>query len=374
MSKKLMMVVNEDRFFLSHRKSLALAAHSQGWEVTIVCKDTGRRSEVEALGLPMLCLPINPTGMNLLQEARTFFFLLRLFLCRRPDVVHLVGLKSILWGGLAARLTRVHGVVHAVSGLGVLFNSEQLSRVARLMLRFMAFSNHRPRVSVIFQNQEDYQLFLSRGVVSSCQCSFIKGSGIDLDEYAYVAPTITAPLRVLFTARMVREKGVLTLIAAAQRLRSRYEGKVEFLLCGDLSNNPNGISRNQLNELCDGHYIQWLGFRLDVPQLLRDCHIVAFPSYYREGVPRSLIEACGVGRPIITCRSIGCKDVVDDGVNGFLIEPRDEVALADRLCQLLDNPDLRLRMGLAGRQKAEREFDVHLVEQAHLAIYESVSR
>lgn len=155
--RKLYMVVNEDRFFLSHRKEIALAAQQDGWQVTIVCKDTGQRSDVEALGLPMIDLPINPTGTNLLEELHTLWFLYRLYRHDRPDVVHHVGVKNILWGGIAAKLAKIRGVVNAVSGLGVLFSGDTYNLKTRLIMDAMRYANRRQRVSLIFQNLEDRQ-------------------------------------------------------------------------------------------------------------------------------------------------------------------------------------------------------------------------
>ena len=150
------------------------------------------------------------------------------------------------------------------------------------------------------------------------------------------------------------------------------EGKAEFLLCGDLSANPKAISKEELESLCDGHYIQWLGYRSDVRELLAKSHIMAFPSYYREGVPKSLIEACAIGRPIVTTLSYGCKDTVVDGENGFLIPTHDSEALAERLRMLINDADLRQRMGIKGREKAEREFSLTDVVERHIAIYNAL--
>ena len=370
--RRLLMVVNEDRFFLSHRKDIAVTAKAKGWEVKIVCKDTGQRSDVEALGLEMIELPINPTGINIFQELKTFFFLWRLYRKDRTVLVHHVGLKTILWGGLAAKLCRVRGVVNAVSGLGVMFSGDKPSRTAKGILGLMRFSNKRKGVKVIFQNHDDEQLFLDSGVVSQEQTAFIKGSGIDLIHCKYLPVQDSAVIKVLFTARMVKEKGVVVLIKAAEQLRSDYEGRVEFWLCGGLSNNPKALSEAELKSLCDGKYIKWLGFRNDVASLLHECHIMAFPSYYREGVPKSLIEACAAGRPIITTDNIGCRDAVDDGYNGFLIPVKDSTALAEKLRVLIEDETLRITMGLNARQKAEREFSLDNVISRHLAIYDSL--
>lgn len=168
---------------------------------------------------------------------------------------------------------------------------------------------------------------------------------------------------------MVKEKGVLVLIEAAEKLRKDYSDKIDFWLCGGLSNNPNGIKESELRAKCDGSYIQWLGFRTDVKELLQKACIVAFPSYYREGVPKSLIEAAAIGRPIITTNSIGCKDTVEDGFNGFLIPIKNSDVLADKLKILIDNKDLRLKMGKNSRKIAERDFSLENVVNKHLEIY-----
>lgn len=367
--KKLLMIVNEDRFFLSHRKEIAVAAQETGWDVTIVCKDTGRWKELEALGLKALELPINPTGMNLRQELRTFWFLYTLYIKNKDAVVHHVGLKNILWGGLAAKLTGVRGVVNAVSGLGAIFSGEKMGMTAKGILAVMRFANRRKSVKVIFQNQEDRNLFLQHGVVTEDQVAFIKGSGVDLNEFKYVPEPDSETLKVVFTARMVKEKGVIELIEAAERLRKAYEGRLEFWLCGRLAVNADAVSKEELERRCDGRYIKWLDFQKDIKSILEQCHIMAFPSYYREGVPKSLIDACAVGRPIVTTNSIGCKDVVDDGVNGFLVPVRDSEALARKLRILIEDKELRVRMGKAARQKAEQEFDLEKVIKKHLEIY-----
>ena len=368
-TKKLLMIVNEDRFFLSHRKEIALAAQKAGWDVTVVCKDTGRRREVEDLGLKMLELPINPTGMNLRQELKTFWFLYTLYKKNKDSVIHHVGLKDILWGGLAAKLTGVRGVVNAVSGLGAIFSGNKIGITAKGILAVMRFSNCRKRLKVIFQNYEDRNLFLQHRVVTEDQIAFIKGSGVDLNEFKYVPEPESETLKVVFTARMVKEKGVIEVIEAAESLRKEYEGRVEFWLCGRLAVNTDAVSKEELESRCDGKYIKWLDFQKDIKSILEQCHIMVFPSYYREGVPKSLIDACAVGRPIVTTNFIGCKDVVDDGVNGFLIPVKDSEALAQKLRILIEDKALRVKMGKAARAKAEQEFALENVIKKHLEIY-----
>ena len=368
----LLIVINEDRFFLSHRKEIAVSALRCGYDVTLVAKNTGFRSEVEKLGVKMIELPINPTGENIFEEFKTLFFLFHLYRRLKPDIVHHVGLKSILWGSLAAKFAKVRSVVNAVSGLGILFSQERLSIMAKMILKVLRFSHRRDSVIVIFQNEEDRDLFLENGIVKSSNIRFIKGSGVDLKEFSYTLEPSRLPIKVFFAARMVVEKGVFILIDAAERLRNQYEGKVQFLLCGGLSKNPKAIRENELRKCCDGNYIQWLGHRSDVLELLKQSHIVCFPSYYREGVPKSLIEATAIGRPIITTNSIGCKDTVEDGYNGFLVPIKDSLTLADKLKILIDNKSLRETMGMNSRKIAERDFSLDNVVRSHLGIYQEL--
>lgn len=185
MSNKLFLIVNEDRFFLSHRKDIALCAQRQGYDVNIVCKDTGQKQKILSLGLKVIDLPINPTGENILEELKTFKFLYKLYNKEKPTIVHHVGLKNILWGGLAAKFTKIHGVVNAVSGLGTLFTENKLTLKTDTILRVLRFSNHRKNVITIFQNHEDESLFIKYKIANKENSVFIKGSGIDLNEYCF---------------------------------------------------------------------------------------------------------------------------------------------------------------------------------------------
>ena len=373
---KLFIVLNVDTFFLSHRKDIALRAVESGYDVTIIAGDTGQGDYIRSLGLKFINLPINKAGMKLTDEFKTFVFLYRLFRDERPDIVHLVGMKLILWGGLAARLRRVGGTVSAVSGLGVLFSPEYNKGLRKIiskgLLTLMRYI-HKPLSSYcIFHNYEDMNLFVSNNVIPKERCIRTMGSGIDLQTYSFVEEPTDGKLKVLFTARMVEDKGVLVLIEAAKILKDEYSNKVQFLLCGGLDTNPLAVSKERLEALCDGDYIQWLGKRDDVHELLEKSHIFAFPSYYKEGLPKSCIEAAAVGRPIITCDSVGCRDTVIDGVTGYLIPIKNSVALAEKLKCLIDNESHRKSMGYKSREYAESNFSLSEVISVHMNIYDQL--
>lgn len=369
MNKKLFIVVNVDWFFLSHRRDVALAANEAGWDVTIVTADTGKLKDIEALGLKTINLPMSRSGMNIVQELKTLNWLRKLYKLEKPDVVHHVGMKTILWGTLAAKFSHVHGVVNAISGLGGFFAEDNKGLLARVMPMVLRFSHNRPNILCIFQNDDDWGLYVKHGIIKHEQGRFIKGSGVDLNQFCYTPEPEEGKIKVMLTARMIVEKGVFLLTEAAERLRPKYEGKVEFLLVGGLDDHPGAITKEQLETACDGGYIQWLGYRTDVRDLLKQCHIMAFPSYYMEGLPKSLIEADAIGRPIITSNSVGCKETLVDGYNGFLIQPKDVDALTEKLDLLLSDKELRVRMGKNARKYAEEYFSIEVVKERHLAIY-----
>ena len=374
MQKKLFIVVNQDFFFLSHRLPIGLAAKEAGYDVTIISEDTGVSYKIREAGLKTINLPINKTGTNIKEEFVTFLFLYKLFRREKPDIVHLVGLKTMLWGSIACRLTRVNAIISTVCGLGILFDEIHAnSFMSQSILKVLRLTHHnKDNTKIIFQNNDDKEIFLKAKVMKEEQCAFTNGSGINLQNYDYSLEPVGSCIKIIFTARMLKDKGTLVLIDAAKKLESEYKGKVQFLLCGGLDSNPNGITKEVLERLCDGEYIQWLGYRNDVLDLLKQSHIMAFPSWYREGLPKSVIEAEAIGRPVVTTDSVGCRDTVIDGKNGFIIPIKDSDALANALKKLIDNPELRQTMGKNAREFAANRFNIKDVVQIHLDLYNSI--
>jgi glycosyltransferase involved in cell wall biosynthesis len=366
---KLFIVVNVDWFFLSHRKDIAVEAQKRGFDVTIVTKDTGRKVEIESLGLCFINLPLSKSGKNIFQEFRTLLFLIFLYKKHKPDIIHHVAVKTILYGTLAAKIVHARGVLNAVSGLGIFFSNEKKSILSTLVIQLLRFSHKQRNIAVIFQNDEDKALFINNKIIKTDQAYKIKGSGINLQVFHYVPELEDTTIRILFTARMIKEKGVFELTDAADILKEKYQNKVQFLLCGWIDDNPQAITKEALERITDGQYIVWLGYRTDIRELLEQSHIVAFPSYYKEGLPKSLIEACAVGRPIVTTYSIGCKDAVIDGYNGFLVPVKDSKALMEKLEVLINDKALRISMGMNARQLAERDFSIDQVIEKHFEIY-----
>ena len=248
---KLFIVVNVDWFFLSHRLPVALAAMESGWNVTIVTADTGKLKDIEAKGLKVINLPMSRSGMNIFEELNTLNFLRKLYKRERPDVVHHVGMKTILWGTLAAKLSKVNGVVNAISGLGGFFAEDNKGILSKVMPIVLKFSHARKNLLCIFQNDDDWGLYVKHGIIKHEQGRFIKGSGVSLEDFCYTPEPKEGKLKVILTARMIVEKGIFLLTEAAERLREKYGEKAEFLLIGGLDDHPGAITKEQLDAIVD---------------------------------------------------------------------------------------------------------------------------
>ncbi|MDE5551932.1 MAG: glycosyltransferase, partial [Muribaculaceae bacterium] len=220
----------------------------------------------------------------------------------------------------------------------------------------------------IFQNAEDERIFATYSVPMG-EVGRTRGSGIDLATVRQAPYPQGDELRIVYAGRLVRSKGVEDFCRAAELLRPQLEGRVRFVICGGVSDNPQSLSREEVSSLADGRYIEWLGHCDDVPEQLGAAVMVVYPSYYREGVPRVLLEACAVGRAIITTDSVGCRDTVEDGRNGYLVPVRTPSAIAERIMELIQDRNKCMKMGLESRRRAERLYDIRDVIRVHERLY-----
>jgi glycosyltransferase involved in cell wall biosynthesis len=374
MRKRLLFVVNDSGFFLSHRLSIALGALKRGYEVHLASQSSpDTKKIVESHGIIHHPIPMSRSGVNVFSEIAAWFAIVRVMRKLKPDVVHLVTLKPVLYGGVAARIAGVRGVVAAISGLGHVFvatgwRARALRRVVILVYRIALGSEH---VKVIFQNPSDRDLLMQADVVTSDQIEMIRGSGVDLTEYAPAPEPPGVPI-VIFAARLLKPKGVHEFVEAAELLRARGVQARFQLVGGPDPGNPTSVSPEQLRQWQEQGHVEVLGFRSDVAALFAGAAIVTLPSYYGEGLPKVLVEAAACSRPVITTDMPGCRDAIEPGKSGILIPPRNVAALADAIVELLADPERRRRMGAAGRELAEREYSIEGVVAKHLAIYQSV--
>lgn len=370
--RRLLFVVNNPAFFLSHRLPLALAAQAEGWDVHVATMDGPAVAEVVAHGLTHHVIPLTRSGKQPLQELRSVLALRRLFGCLKPDVVHLVTIKPVLYGGIAARLAGVPGMVAAISGLGFIFLSDSpkvrlIRRVVAVLYRW-ALGHRNSRV--IFQNAADRDMLRRLGAVREEQVVMIRGSGVDLREWPAL-PEPSRPVVALMVARLLRDKGVTEFVEAARLLRARGVA-VRMRLAGGIDpGNPASATEDDVRQWRDEGAVEVLGERTDVAALNAACHIAVLPSY-REGLPKSLVEAAACGRAVVTTDVPGCRDAITPGETGLLVPARNAAALADAIARLATDDALRQRMGRAGRELAEREFDVDDVSRRHIAVYDAL--
>ena len=367
--KKLFLVVNVDWFFLSHRLPIALAANEKDYEVTVMAiEEAGKGDEIRSYGLNFIPLPATRSGTNPFKEIKVLRFLYKTYKKHKPDLVHHVAMKPIIYGSVAARLASVPKVINAISGLGYLhINAEENKNKSWLLRRMLNYGLKQKDLSFIVQNNDDKKYLLQNFPLKNQQIHLIKGSGVDLEKFSCTKEPDTENITILLAARMLKDKGVVEFVKAASSLKETHKN-LSFILAGATdTENPSAISQSQLEQWHKEGIIKWIGHQENMKKILDQSHIVILPSY-REGLPKSLIEACAVGRPIITTDVPGCREMIYNNTNGILVPVKNVPALVAAIKNLL-NPDLRKTMGLAARKIAEQHFSITKVVTDHLKIY-----
>jgi glycosyltransferase involved in cell wall biosynthesis len=372
--RRLLIVVNNPAFFLSHRLPLALGAKQAGFDVHVATMDGPSVPQIVAHGLTHHVIPLSRSGKHPVEEVRSIHALWRLFRKLRPQIVHAVTIKPVLYGGIAARLAGVPSYIAAVSGLGFIFTRRpggvDFLRLAATMLYRLALGH--PNSRVIFQNANDRDVLRAAGVVRPDQVVIIRGSGVDLDAFPFVAEP-EGPPRAIMASRLLIDKGVREFVEAARRTSGHPSG-LRWTLAGSPDpGNPASIGEAELAGWQREGIVEFLGEREDIAVLYQQSHIVVLPSY-REGLPKSLVEAAASGRAVVTTDVPGCRDAIEPGVSGLLVPAADAGALAEAVSRLADDAALRRQMAAAGHRLAEQEFDIRNIVAAHLALYEGLMR
>jgi len=371
---KIIICLNTAWNLLNFRAGLIRALVAAGHEVVAVAPDDKYAASLNALGCRFVPLHMENGGTNPVQDALLTWRFVRLFARERPDVYLGYTVKPNVYGSLAAHMMRIP-VINNIAGLGAVFIKDGwLVRVVRWLYR-MALKRS---AKVFFQNDDDRQLFISGGLVRAEVTELLPGSGIDLNRFTPAATTavhdVNTKFRFLLVARMLRDKGVGEYVEAAKLLRQRWP-QADFCLLGFLDvQNPAAISRAEMDVWVAEGVVNYLGVSDDVRIQIATADCVVLPSY-REGTPRTLLEAAAMARPIITTNAVGCREVVDDGANGYLCNVRDAADLTEKMEQMLTlSPEQRSEMGLRGRAKMEVEFDEQIVIKKYLAAIERAAR
>ncbi len=369
-SPRVLFLVSEDWYFCSHRLGLARALKNSGCDVAVACRVADHGDAITGAGLTLYPIDLARGSVNPLRLIAAVTRIARLYRRVRPDIVHHVALVPALLGSLAARLAGVPRTVNAIAGLGSIFSSTGgraavVRPFARCAMRCLL---DRPTARTIVQNEDDGEVLSGGGMVAAARLRLIPGAGVDLDRFT-PRPEPAGPPRATMVSRMIAEKGVADLVAAARLLAGDGSPLRVRLAGGPDPGNPGSIAPAQLAAWADEGVVEILGHLTDIPALWAESHVAVLPSHYGEGVPLALIEAAACGRPMIAADGPGLRDIVRDGETGLLVPPHDPRALAAALARLAGDGVLRRKMGAAARRLAETRFAAPAVVEATLEVY-----
>jgi glycosyltransferase involved in cell wall biosynthesis len=371
---KIAFFANTDWYLYNFRLTSALRLRSLGMEVVMISPPGDFGARFAEHGIRWLTLPMDRSSLNPLRETWLLGQLVRLLQRERPDLLHNFTVKCAVYGAVAARVAAVPAIVNAVAGMGYVFTADHAKArmlrpvVIALMRRTLANGNSR----IILQNPDDAEAFAKLRLAAPDKIRLIRSSGVDTERFRPVVreDKVDRPLKVLLAARLVWEKGIREYVDAAIQLRAQGR-KIELLLAGTPdAGNPRSVLRHEVEAWHKDGLLQWLGHVEDMAQLLGQVDVMALPSYYREGVPKSLIEGAACGLALVTTGLPGCREVVTEhGVDGLRVEPRCAKSLAEALAQLDDDRSLLRRLGLQAREQALRNFDERIVIQKTIDVY-----
>lgn len=351
---------------MTHYRGLLINALSErGFKVFALAPDhdEGSRAVIRRLGAMPVDFPLDRTGMNPLRDMADLLRLVRTLQRLRPDLVLNQSIKPVIYGTTAAWMAGVPRRFGLIPGLGYVYtpSGDGVSvhrRLLRVLASAMYWGGLRGCERVFFQNTDDLETFVGHGLLPRAKAVLTAGSGVDLDVFR-PAPLPDGPVTFLLMARLLREKGIREYVEAARILKARGL-RAQFLLLGDVDPNPGSLKRDEAMSWVSEGLIEWPGEVEDVRPWIARSHVYVLPSW-REGVPRSTQEAMAMGRPVITTDAVGCRETVEDGVNGFLVPVRDAAALAAAMLRFIENPALIESMGRESRRLAEEKFDVHKI-------------
>jgi glycosyltransferase involved in cell wall biosynthesis len=370
---KILFFITEDWFFCSHFIERAVAARDAGNEVVVLTHVGESANAIRVAGIRVIPLQIQRRSFNLLREALVIYAVWKAYRKERPGLVHQVALKPILYGTLAARFSGVKAIVNAPVGMGFVFSSRTfLARALRPIVQLALRSLLNPPGSkVVFENSDDIEWAVSSHLVRRDSATLIRGAGVNLQQFVPIAKPVGVPL-IMLSARMLWDKGIKEFVEAASIIKERGT-QARFVLVGGVdTGNPTSIPEAQLQLWVNEGLVEWWGHKKEMSVVLSQADIACLPSY-REGLPKSLLEAAASGLPIVTTNVPGCREVVEDGVEGLLVPACDADALAEALAKLIADPVLRARMGAAARARAEAEFGMEAIIDQTLKLYREIA-
>ena len=356
--KRIFVLSNNLNGLFCFRRELIERMLDQGFSVTISApKDDERATYFASKGCEIIETRVNSTGKSLKEDSCLFFFYLNLLKKLRPNVVLTYTIKPNLYGGLACRLLKIKQIAN-VTGLGVVFEKESLLRkfVAGLYRLCM-----KKAAVVFFQNKDNLQFALSHRMTGE-NSVLIPGSGVNLEYHSFKPYPEKEPLRFIFISRLIKEKGIDLFVDSARIIKQKYPD-AEFHIIGKMMDSYKDIIR----EYEEKKIVIYHGFHRDIRPFIEKCHCTVHPSYYPEGMSNVLLESCAAGRPVITTDRPGCREIVEDGVTGYIVKPKDLDDLKEKMVVFINQPyEDKQRMGLNAREKVAREFSREIVTQAYM--------
>lgn len=369
--KTLLFVVAEDYFFVSHRMTLARMARDAGYRIVVATPVSTHRETIEKEGFRVVPLALKRGLRNPIADMRTVAELVRLYRDESPDIVHHLSLKAVLLGSIAARIAGVTRVVNALTGLGILFTGEG-GGIARLVRGPVTYALRRlmraPGSWTLVQNSDDLATIRAAGIGAPERTVLIKGSGVDIAKFSPQPEADGVPVAAM-VSRLVGLKGVPDLVEAARYLKIKGT-PIRVALVGSLDPyNPTAISQEQIESWVAEGAIEWWGQRSDISKVWAEAHIAVQPSRGGEGIPKTLLEAGACGRPLVTTDVPGCRELVTNDVDGFVVPPKSPKDLAEALGRLAEDSGLRRRLGAAARNTVESQHTDVAVASATLDVY-----
>lgn len=378
--KKILYFVANDKYFCSHRLGLAKKAIEEGYQVALMAKvtDPELKMQIETLGIKTFPIEhLSRSSFNPMKEMKLLLEIYQIYKRYKPDIVHHVAMKPVVFGSIVAKVAKVPKVINALGGLGYLFTESfsfsdapikffKKSLILKAVCLLMRWISGQKNTVFILQNKDDIQTLIQKKCIDPNKAHLIRGSGVDVSVFSPQQLPESEPIKIAFVSRMLWDKGVQELIDAAQILKEKRVA-VEFYFYGlPDTENPASVPEAELKAWHEAGLIHWCGETKEVDKAYANCHIAILPSY-REGLPKSLLEAAACGRAIITTDVPGCREVVNHGENGLLVPVKNATALAEAILQL-KNDNLQ-HYGEKGRRLVENHFSDFIINQEILAIY-----
>jgi glycosyltransferase involved in cell wall biosynthesis len=358
---KIVIVSNTSWSLFNFRFELAKAIKKSGYEVVLIAP-YDEYSERLSEEFEYHDIYMNNKGTNPKEDLKTTIEFYKLYKDIKPDIVLHYTIKPNIYGTIACSILGIK-TINNIAGLGTLFIKQNfVTKIAKWLYKY----SQNKADKIFFQNSDDFEMFTGEGLVEKAKCDILPGSGVDTNKFL---PVVNTNDRFVFllVARMLWDKGIGEYIEASKILKEKYKN-VEFQMLGflDVENNS-AVSKEQMQEWVDAGYVNYLGVSDNVKEEIAKADCIVLPSFYREGTPRILLESASMAKPIVTTDNVGCRDVVDDGVNGYLCEVRNAGDLADKMEMMINlSEDDRLTMGIKGREKMINEFDESIVINKYL--------